>query len=74
VPAELRKALETLARAEEAFQENPRSPLVRSIAIAATRAAILAETLGATAAMTAATAHANKETPVSQPGIANTRK
>jgi hypothetical protein len=74
VPAELRKALETLARAEETFQENPRSPLVRSIAIAATRAAILAETLGATAAMTAATANANKEIPVLQPDIANARK
>ena len=73
-PADLRKAQETLALAEEAFRNDPQSSQARHIAIVAVRQARLAEVLGANASRTSGATSASNGMPTTVPEIANDRK
>ena len=68
-PAELHKAQEALARAEESFLSDPRSYQTRDLAYVAERKANLAEALAAIASAQGSTAQANKDFQATQGDI-----
>ncbi len=74
VPAELHKAQEALAIAEQAFKDDPKAFHTRDLAYVADRKAKMAEALATTAAGNAATAKANKDYQAAQTEIVKNTK
>jgi outer membrane protein OmpA-like peptidoglycan-associated protein len=74
VPAELHKAQEALAIAEQAFKDDPKSFHARDLAYVADRKAKMAEALATTAAENATTAKANKDYQAAQTQIVKNTK
>jgi outer membrane protein OmpA-like peptidoglycan-associated protein len=74
VPAELHKAQEALAIAEQAFRDDPKSFRTRDLAYIADRKAKMAEALATTVAENATTAKANKDYQATQAEIVKKTK